>query len=857
MAKRSRAGLILIIVCILAVAGWLLISKDRHPSAASQSPGSAFRSGEDLFFVDLAESPKRAPLKKESLLKSIRSAMAGPTPVAALKIDYPSPSSLFPPDMTAPTFLFHDSADEAKAWLVDIAIAGEKGHIFVLTDGRRPKEEIDPRLSAPDVVYEPPIYQASAKGWTASGAIWDRLTRRPEKDIAVTFYGLADPEWSRPAPNVSLLSQGTIGLRISKDPVTAPIFYRDVPLMPIKNDKGIIMPVPESAFPLIEWRIRDLSKPAGAVVMKDIPTCVNCHSFSNDGRVMGMDVDSSTGDKGGYTIAPVQARTVIEKEQVFTWSSYNPGRITNGLFARVSPDGRYVISSVNENIFVTNYLDVRYLQTFYPTRGILAFYDRTTGKIAALPGADNPEYVQSNAAWTPDSRSLIFIRAKAMDHIPPGPRPLKANDPNEIQIKFDLFTIPFNDGRGGEAKPLPGASANGMSNSFPKISPDGRWIVWVEAANGLLMRPDGKLYIMPLSGGRPRRMDCNLSNMNSWHSWSPNSRWLVFSSKANTPYTQMFLTHIDEQGNDSPAILVPNSTAANRAVNIPEFINIKPDGLAFLDFPALEYLRHLWRAEQSLKTEDLDTAFKELRISDQLKPGFPGTLAAFGEYFRRVGDLDRAGESYEKALALNDGDATLHHDYGVVLFLGGKYEKAVVHFQTALKSDPSNPQTLSNLGAVELARGELGKAKGLFEQAVKADPKYAKAHFNLALVQTKEGKFRDALTEYEKCLEIKPDDVQTLEKLAWLYATCKQDGLRNGRRALELARKLERFTKIATALMYDILAAAYAEAGQFSFALQMAENALQLTKSEDPGLGMRRRLIDLYKSGQAYHGQPL
>jgi len=64
-------------------------------------------------------------------------------------------------------------------------------------------------------------------------------------------------------------------------------------------------------------------------------------------------------------------------------------------------------------------------------------------------------------------------------------------------------------------------------------------------------------------------MSCNTSLMNSWHSFSPNGRWLVFSSKSRSPYTQMFLTHIDADGRDTPPILIENSTASNRAVNIP------------------------------------------------------------------------------------------------------------------------------------------------------------------------------------------------------------------------------------------------------------------------------------------------
>jgi hypothetical protein len=79
--------------------------------------------------------------------------------------------------------------------------------------------------------------------------------------------------------------------------------------------------------------------------------------------------------------------------------------------------------------------------------------------------------------------------------------------------------------------------------------------------------------------------------MNSWHTFSPNRRWLAFSSKGRSLYTQLFLTHIDENGKDSPAILVENATAANRGVNIPEFVNIPPDGLTKMDAPATEFYR--------------------------------------------------------------------------------------------------------------------------------------------------------------------------------------------------------------------------------------------------------------------------
>ena len=291
-----------------------------------------------------------------------------------------------------------------------------------------------------------------------------------------------------------------------------------------------------------------------------------------------MDLDGPENDKGTYVIAPIAPKMSIRPENVFTWNSFEPaGRRTIGFMSSLSPDGQYAVTTVDEDVYTRVFKDYRFLQVFYPTRGILVWYSRATGQIQALPGADDPRYVQSNAVWSPDGKYLVFSRAPAVDAYPQGRELAQyANDPNEVQIQYDLYRIPFNAGKGGRAEPIPGASRNGMSNTFPKVSPDGRWIVFVECRNGQLMRPDSQLYILPAEGGQARRMQANTSLMNSWHSFSPNGRWLVFSSKSRSPYTQMFLTHLDEEGRDSPAILIENATAANRAVNIPEFVNIPP-----------------------------------------------------------------------------------------------------------------------------------------------------------------------------------------------------------------------------------------------------------------------------------------
>lgn len=857
MSKTTSSRAFPISLAGMAVLAVLLGVGCRRPAsepAAEAVPGWPV---EDLFVIDMAEPPTLTPSQKSALLQSVKNAVAAPKPGPAIAVDYPFADSLFPPDMVAPTFLFHDAAGPAEIWLVALEISGEPGRIFVLTDGRREQPVYDPRCGTPEDVYREPAYQKTAKGWTPDAEIWGRLTKFAEKPVTVSLRGLAEFPGSIPAAEIRALSSGGVAFKISKDPVGAPIFYRDVPLLPTRNEKGVIMPLAEGSLPIIEWRLRDLAKPSGVVVLKNMPTCANCHSFSNDGKYLGMDMDGPSGDKGSYAVAAVQREMVIQNQQVFTWNSFNPGWVTFGLFSRVSPDGRYVMSSVNEAVFVSNYMDFRFLQTFYPTRGILAFYDRTTGKIQPLPGAGDPAYVHCNSVWTPDGKSLVFLRAKARNNVPAGARPEKANDPNEIQIQYDLCTIPFNDGRGGEVRLLPGASENGKSNSFPKISPDGRWLVWVQAANGLLMRPDSELYIMPLAGGTPRRMNCNLSPMNSWHSFSPNGRWMVFSAKAFTPYTQMFLTHIDENGIDSPAVLVPGSTAANRAVNIPEFVNVAPDTAMTIDAPAVDYRRHLDRAADLLKTGELDEAFRELQTADSMKPGFAETIAAMGFYYREKGDFDRAVGLFDKALAIDPESWDAHNFYGVTLFRAGKYDEAVRHFQAAIKVNPLNAQSLTNMGALEFSRGNMESAKKYFQEAIDSTPRYGKAHFNLAMILTREGQFREAAERYEDCLKSTPDDTDAVGNLAWLYATCPDPAVRKGARAVELARTFERLLDGVAGgpRVFDVLAAALAEDGQFPKAVEAAETSVRLSRSDDPGLEMRRRLLETYRSGRAFHGE--
>jgi hypothetical protein len=87
------------------------------------------------------------------------------------------------------------------------------------------------------------------------------------------------------------VSESHIAFTTSTDPVGAPIFYRDVPLMPTANTDGTVQPLAPDAIHLINWRLRDIRNPESHTVLTNMPTCLNCHSFSADGKTMGIDVD--------------------------------------------------------------------------------------------------------------------------------------------------------------------------------------------------------------------------------------------------------------------------------------------------------------------------------------------------------------------------------------------------------------------------------------------------------------------------------------------------------------------------------------------------------------------------------------
>jgi tetratricopeptide (TPR) repeat protein len=780
----------------------------------------------------------------------------------SILIDAPANGTIYPPDLIPPQFKWRDNNAAATFWRIEIAF--EKGKpMRVSSNGEKLQiGELDTGLTG----YVPPTLSPEEQqmhAWRPDAKLWEEIKKRSAGAKAtITISGLAGDKAAQP------VSQAQTVFTTSKDPVAAPIFYRNVPLIPPQEgttQRGVIKPLPDSVLPKIRWELRNINELRSRLMMTNLPTCGNCHSFSHDGKTMGIDVDGPANDKGLYALTPVRKVTTISNDYLVRWSSFSEegGQKRFGFMSQVSPDGKYVVNSIDvprakgmrvvDRLYNGFYPYYGFGQVFYPTRGVLAWYSKETGKLQTLPGADDPNYVQTSAFWSPDGKWLIFSRAAARDPYPRDyKRSLYANDPNETQVQYDLYRIPFNDGKGGTPEPIAGASNNGMSNNFPKVSPDGKWIVFVQCKNGLLMRPDSKLYIVPFEGGEARPLESNLPVMNSWHSWSPNGRWLVFSSKSPSLYTRMYLTHMDEQGHASPPVEIENATASNRAVNIPEFVNIGANDMDHIETPAIDFYREFDTAQQLQDEAKYAEAIPAWKIAAAKDPTDARPFNNLGVALAAMGQFDDAVDAYKKSLAINPDSSQTHNNFGSALAEAGKLDDAMDNIRKAIELNPDNGAAHVNLGhLLEVRGGAREEAKAELRKGIELAPKLADGHNVYGVILAREGHLDEAISELQAGVDLAPRSAECHFNLGRALAASNRfaDAVPHFEAAASLTGGKE-------PAILQMLAGIYSDTGQYAKAVDTAQRALDLAdQRNDRELAQQLRSNLARYRAQAQTGQ--
>jgi Tfp pilus assembly protein PilF len=445
------------------------------------------------------------------------------------------------------------------------------------------------------------------------------------------------------------------------------------------------------------------------------------------------------------------------------------------LLSQVSPDGRYVISTVKDRAVFVATPEITFSQLFFPIKGILAVYDREKKTFKSLPGANDPEYVQSNPTWSPDGKYVVFARTRAYQSEALAKAStvlLSEKDVPEFiekkqPFKYDLYRVPFNDGQGGTPEPIKGASGNGKSNYFAKFSPDGKWIVFCKAENYMLLMPDSELYIIPAEGGEARRLRANTRLMNSWHSFSSNGHWLVFSSKANTPYTQLFLTHIDAEGNSTPPVVLERFTGEDRAANIPEFVPIGADAIAKIQERFLDAYSFLRAGMANERTGNYPGAVRLYQRGLEIEPQNVELLNAMGFALFQQGKSREAVAELEKAVAIDPKHLKAHNNLALAAIDAGELELAEAHYRESLAIKP-DAAIYNDLGFVLERMGMSDDAAAAFRKALELNPKSSAAHTNLGAALARSGQNAEAEKHFRAALEADPKNEAAQQALAQL-----------------------------------------------------------------------------------------
>jgi Flp pilus assembly protein TadD len=213
---------------------------------------------------------------------------------------------------------------------------------------------------------------------------------------------------------------------------------------------------------------------------------------------------------------------------------------------------------------------------------------------------------------------------------------------------------------------------------------------------------------------------------------------------------------------------------------------------------------------------------------------------------------------WKRALSCTEGNTIAHNNLGNALSRQGRQDEAIAEWQRALTIRPTNPDTRRSLACALVAEGRLAEAVTHFKILLRIQPLAANTHTDLGIALLGLGKPDEARAHFEKSLSLDGTSVKTLDTLAWLLATCQQDNLRDGRRAVELAQKADQLSESKNPMVIDTLAAAYAEAGHFPEAIQTARRALQRAgPSENTQLAddIRAR-IRLYEGNHPFREVP-
>jgi tetratricopeptide (TPR) repeat protein len=258
------------------------------------------------------------------------------------------------------------------------------------------------------------------------------------------------------------------------------------------------------------------------------------------------------------------------------------------------------------------------------------------------------------------------------------------------------------------------------------------------------------------------------------------------------------------------------------------------------------------------KTEVVKLADAEKFFSEKIKKDGKDTWAFRNRATARLTDKDYDGAIDDLTAAIDaDPHQSLYVERGRAKRAKGDLDGAIKDYTEALKLEPGYSVALNNRGVVWEAKMKYDEAIKDYTEAIKSDPKYSTPYRNRGLVHQRRGDYAMAAKDFTEAVDLDPDNPTTIDDLAWLLATCPEAPVRNGKKAVTLAKKACELTEHRNMLLVETLAAAYAETGDFEKAVETQKKVLDdkdYMKKWESGVKLK---LKLYEENKPYHTSPI
>jgi len=207
---------------------------------------------------------------------------------------------------------------------------------------------------------------------------------------------------------------------------------------------------------------------------------------------------------------------------------------------------------------------------------------------------------------------------------------------------------------------------------------------------------------------------------------------------------------------------------------------------------------------------------------------------------------------FTHALAVTGKNDVAENNLGIVFLQKGELDEAIVRLQAAIDLRPENGPAHNNLAKALLQKGRLAEAMVHYRKFLEIEPQNVEARNILGTALIQQGHVREAVEQWQDALAIEPENGNAASNLAWVFATCPEDSIRDGVRAVQLAERALRLSGGKIPMIFRILGAAYAENGRLSKAIETARRGSELANSQgNPGLAAElQNNIAVYQSGR-------